>query len=97
MNIQDPEVRKKVRDAVGEISASMTRIEAEQDLIKEIVKKIHEDHGISKKTAAKMIKVYHKQSFSKEVEEQCEFRTLYEKVTGETDDFGTTDGEEDED
>ena len=96
-SLQDPKVKQAIYAALGEGSASMTRIEAERDLIKEIVKKIHEDHGISKKTAAKMIKVYHKQSFSKEVEEQCEFQTLYEKVTGETPDFGTTDGEEDED
>ena len=96
-SLQDPKVKQAIFAALGEGSASMTRIEAERDLIKEIVKKIHEDHGISKKTAAKMIKVYHKQSFSKEVEEREEFETLYEKVTGETADFGTTDGEEDED
>jgi uncharacterized FlgJ-related protein len=82
MNIQDPTVRTKVRQAMGEISASMTRIEAERDLIKEIVKKIHDEHDLPKKALSKMAKAYHKQSFSKEVEEQEEFQTLYETVLG---------------
>ena len=43
MNIQDPEIRNKVRAALGEISASMTRIEAEKDLIKEVVKKLSDE------------------------------------------------------
>jgi hypothetical protein len=80
--IQDPEVRKKVAAAMGEMSAAMTRIEAERDLIKEIIKKLNEDHGLSKKILAKMGKAYHKQSFSKEVEESEEFQTLYEEVLG---------------
>lgn len=67
---------------MGEISASMTRIEAEKDLMKEIVKKLNEDHGLSKKALNKMAKTYHKQSFNKEVEEQDEFQTLYEEVLG---------------
>ena len=82
MNIQDPEVRKKVRDAVGEISASMTRIEAEQDLIKEIVKKLAGDHNLSKKALAKMARTYHKQNYAKVTEEIDEFATLYETILG---------------
>jgi hypothetical protein len=80
--IQDPDVRKKVAAAMGEISAAMTRMEAEKDLIKEIVKKLNEDHGLSKKVLNKMGRAYHKQSFSKEVEEHSEFETLYEEVLG---------------
>lgn len=82
MQIQDPAVRKIVRDAMGEISASMTRVEAERDLIKEIVKKLNEDHQLPKKALNKMARAYHKQSFTKEVEEQEEFTTLYETVLG---------------
>lgn len=82
MQIQDPAVRKIVRDAIGEISASMTRMEAERDLIKEIIKKLNEDHQLSKKALSKMAKAYHKQSFSKEVEDADEFQTLYETVLG---------------
>lgn len=82
MNIQDPEVRRKVRNAMGEISASMTRIEAERDLIKETVKRLNDEHQLSKKALNKMAKAYHKQSYTKEVEEQDEFQTLYETVLG---------------
>lgn len=82
MSLSDPAVKKKIRDAMGEASGSLTRIEAEKDFIKEIVKKLNEDHSVPKKTLSKMIKVYHKQSFSKEKEEQDEFQELYETVTG---------------
>jgi hypothetical protein len=80
MSLNDPAVKKKIRDAMGEASGSLTRIEAEKDLIKEIIKKLNEDHSIPKKTLSKMIKVYHKQSFSKEVEEFTEYNTLYETI-----------------
>lgn len=82
MQIQDPAVRTKVRQAMGEISASMTRIEAERDLIKEIVNKLNDEHNLPKKALSKMARAYHKQSFTKEVEEQEEFQTLYETVLG---------------
>ena len=88
LNLQDPEIRKKIRSALGEASASLTRIEAERDLIKEIVKALAEDHQLSKKALNKMVRVYHKQSFAKEVEESDEFLTMYETVTGESGKFG---------
>lgn len=81
-NLNDPAVKKAIRGAMGEASGSLTRIEAEKDLIKEIIKKLNEEHSIPKKTLSKMIKVYHKQSFSKEKEEQDEFQTVYESITG---------------
>ena len=40
MSISSPEDKKKIFDAVREISNSMLRAEAERDLIKEIVKEI---------------------------------------------------------
>jgi DNA repair ATPase RecN len=82
MNIQDPAIREKVRNAMGEMSASMTRIEAERDLLKEIVKKLNEDHELSKKALNKIAKVYHRQSYSKELEEMDDFSTMYETILG---------------
>jgi len=82
MNMQDPKVKAAVRAALGEISASMTRIEAERDLIKETVKTLADEHGLSKKALNKAARVYHKQTFMKEQEEQDEFNTLYETVVG---------------
>lgn len=82
MNIQDPAVRQKIRAAVGEISGSMTRIEAEKALIKEIIKKLSEEHELPKKELSRMAKTYHKQSYAKEQEEIDIFTTMYETVLG---------------
>ena len=82
MNLQDPQIRQAVKAAVGEVSASMTRMEAERDLIKEIAKKLNEDHGISKKIFLKTAKAYHKQSYDREVADFDEFQTVHETLFG---------------
>lgn len=80
MNIQDPEIRNKVRAALGEISASMTRIEAEKDLIKEAIKKLSDETSIPKSVLNKSAKVYHKQNYKQQVEEYENFQQLYETL-----------------
>lgn len=78
----NPADRKTIRDALHEISASMTRIEGERDYIKETIKDITDKYPvISKRVFRKMIKVYHAQTFSQEVEEHEEFENLYETIT----------------
>ena len=67
-----------------EISNSMTRIEAERDLIKNAINDICEEQNLNKKTFRRMAKVYHKQNFKQEIEEQQEFETLYETITNTT-------------
>jgi len=69
---------------MDELSASMSRIDGEQDFIKEAIANICEEYEMSKKTFRKLAKVYHKQNFSKEVAEHEEFETMYEQLTGET-------------
>lgn len=83
-NLNDPAVRKAIKDCLSEISASLTRIEGERDLIKEATKNICEQHELSKKTFRRLAKTYHKQNFSKEVAEHEEYETMYEQLTGET-------------
>jgi len=80
MTISSTYDRKKIRDALQEASNSMTRIGAERDLIKDIAKDISDTYQIPKKQVNKMIRVYHKQSFSEEVAIQDEFEQLYEMV-----------------
>jgi GTP1/Obg family GTP-binding protein len=84
MTICSPVDRKKIKDALQEISASMTRIEAERDLIRDIKTGLHEEHKevLSKKQIARMARVYHKQNFEEEVASHEEFEILYEQVTG---------------
>ena len=81
-NLQDPAVKQAIKAALGEASASLTRVEAERDLIKEIAKKMNEDHGVSKRTFNRLLKAYHKQSFQNDVEEHNEFTDIYERLFG---------------
>lgn len=54
---------KAIKGLVQEVSNSMTRMEAEKDLIKEAVDAIHEEHKIDKKLLKNLCKIYHKQNF----------------------------------
>lgn len=82
MSISSPADRKKIRDALQEISDSMTRIEAERDLIKDIKATLHEEFKevLTRKQIGKMARVYHKQNFNQEQEEMSQFEQLYEEV-----------------
>lgn len=79
--ISSPEDRKKIFAAIREISNSMVRIEAERDLIKDIVKDVSDNYQLSRKTVNKMAKVYHKQNLSQTVAEHDEFVETYEEIT----------------
>lgn len=81
MSITSPEDKKKIFDAVREISGSMTRIEAERDLIKEIVKDVSDNFQIPKKTVKKIAVTFHKQNLTQVEQEHEEFVELYDKVT----------------
>jgi hypothetical protein len=81
MTISSPEDKKKLKGAIQEISNSMTRMEAERDLIKEIIKEQSDQFQIPKKILAKIAKTYHKQNLTQEVEDHEDFVELYEEVT----------------
>lgn len=85
MSITSPEDRKRIKDALQEISNSMTRIEAERDLIKDIKANLFEEFkdNLSKKQIAKMARVFHKQNFQEEVASHEQFEMLYEEITGQ--------------
>ena len=78
--ISNPTDRKKILDAITEISNSMTRISAERDFIKDAVSDVSDKFQIPKKIVAKMARVYHKQSFNAEAEQNEEFESRYEEV-----------------
>ncbi len=82
MIFRNPADRKTIRDALHEISGAMTRIEGERSYISETIKDITAKYPmVSKRVFRKMIKVYHTQTFTQEVEEQEEFESLYETIT----------------
>lgn len=75
--ISNPADRKKIKDALQEISDSMTRIQAERDLIKDIVKDVSDNYQLPKKHINKMARIYHKQNFQITQQEQDELESLY--------------------
>jgi hypothetical protein len=78
--ISNPADRVKIKKMLGEVSNSMTRIEAERDLIKETIKEMSQEFNLSKRHLNRMAKVYHKQNFSREQEEHSEFEDLYTSI-----------------
>ena len=84
MIASSPADRKAIYDALKEISNSMTRIEAERDLIREAIDNTCENFNLNKKTLRRMAKVYHKQNFNQEKEEHEEFETMYSVITNTT-------------
>jgi hypothetical protein len=72
--------RAKVLGCLQEISNSLTRVEAERDLIKEILQKMQDECEIPKKLGRKLARTYHKRNYEEEVAEQSDFQTIYENV-----------------
>ena len=75
--ISSPDDREKIKDALQEISDSMTRIQAERDLIKDIVNEVSDTHQLPKKYINKMARIFHKQNFQITQQEQDELESLY--------------------
>ena len=75
-----PEDRKKILDALVEISNSLTRIEAERDLIKDILTTVEDKFELPKKYTRKLAKIKHKQNFTEVQQEQDDVESLYESV-----------------
>ena len=78
--ISTNEDKKKLANAIKEISDSMTRIDAEKDLIKDIIQVAYEDFEIDKKHIRKLAMIYHKQNMSEIKYEYDEVETLYEEL-----------------
>lgn len=72
--------KPKVLSCLQEISNSLTRVEAERDLIKEVLQRLQDEFEIPKKLSRKLAKVYHKRNFEEEVATQNDFVEIYEKV-----------------
>jgi hypothetical protein len=78
--LSNPADQKKLLDMLREASNSLTRIESERELIREMKKKVGEELQLEKKVLNRMVKVYHKQTFQEEVAEHEQFETLYESI-----------------
>lgn len=80
-SLSNPADRKVIYDALREISNSMTRMEAERDLIRETLNNIKDQYELPTKYTRKLAKIYHKQNFQEMKTEQAEVEELYEKIT----------------
>jgi len=76
-----PADKLKLLDALKDISTSMSRTEAERDLLKNIKKDICDELQLNRKVLNKLARTYHKGNFNEEVEMHKDFETLYETVT----------------
>jgi hypothetical protein len=72
--------REKLFKIVQECSNSLTRIDGEQDYIREAIAETAKQMQLPKKMVARLVKVYHKQNFDEEVAVHEQFETLYESV-----------------
>ena len=79
-----PNDRLKLEGALKDMSASISRVEAERDLQKNVIGDICEELDLNKKVFRKLAKVYHKQNFDQEVATHQEFEQLYEEITRKT-------------
>jgi len=83
MNLTPNELLK-LEAALKDMSTSMTRVEAERDLQKNVIGDICEELNLNKKVFRKLAKTYHKQNFADEVASHQEFEKLYATVTNKT-------------
>lgn len=79
--LSNPADRKKLFDAIVEISNSMTRVDAEKDYQKDAIDTISSELNIEKKYVRKVANVYHKQNFNVMKVENEEVQELYELIT----------------
>ena len=72
--------KEKILGCLQEISNSFTRIEAERDLIKDILQRMQDEFELPKKLSRKLARTYHKRNFEEEVASQNDFVEIYENV-----------------
>lgn len=77
---QDPEVRKRIRQAVAEAAAILEKVELFKGSLKDIVTLAKDDLEVPKKTFNKMVKAYHKNSYPALKQESEVFELFYENI-----------------
>ena len=70
-----PVDKLKLLDALKDISTSMTRTDAERDLLKNIKKDICDELQLNRKVLNKLARTYHKGNFNEEVEMHKDFES----------------------
>ena len=98
----DPEMRKKFRGSLGELTHYLQHIDDYRSGLKDSISAIAEEYGLKPKTIRKMATTMHKANYGSQQEERRQFEQLYEMVVEgklrEEDDFDdkATDPEDDD-
>ena len=79
-SLSNPADQKKLLSLLKTCSDSMTRIEAEKELIKAEIAEISDQLEIPKRLLNKLVRFYHKQNYDEEVTTNEQFVQLYETV-----------------
>jgi len=74
------DLRKKIQGALQEMSASMTRVEAEKDLQKDIAERMKEECMIPKREFNKLAKIFHAANLAEEAAKNEEFLAFAEAI-----------------
>ena len=72
--------KQKLASVIKELSDSMTRVDAEKDLQKDIIQVTFENEGFDKKKLRKLATMYHKQNAVEVRTETDEVFELYEEL-----------------
>lgn len=75
-----PSDKKAIAGAIQEMSDSMLRIDAEKELMKDIVDSTSEKYEVDKKHFRKLATIYHKRNMEEQRSESNEVFDLYEEL-----------------
>lgn len=70
----------KLKEAIKEISASWTRVEAERDFVNDALSRMQEEVDVPKKEIRKLAKIFHQQNLEEVKEEFEEIELAYRKI-----------------
>jgi ribosomal protein S17E len=82
MRTLNEQQRKDIKNCLSEISNSYTRIEAERDLIKEVINRMADEFEMNKKLSRRLAKIYHKRNLEEEMAAAEEVSDTYELIVG---------------
>lgn len=72
--------KQKLLKVLRDCSDSLTRMDAEKDLLREAITETAKNMQLPKRLVGRLVKVFHKQNYDEEVAVHEQFETLYETV-----------------
>lgn len=85
----DPKERKKIRDAVYQMSGALQFIADKREFMKDVAKGLKEEFNIPPKVANKMARTVFKHNYQEVLQESSAFELYFENVIGSGDTTST--------